>query len=213
MSKQAKASNASNAQKLVHSLIRIVPGAHEENLRTVRKVRAFIQNPEASSPALWKIPASFGNPLLNWVPFHRGEYVTQAVPVPGMTPAYLLPLPGQRALIIGSPAGVTLDGGIWDDEAQRWTNVKDLQILVNTPDGVTCATVESGDFVLFTESTGPDQETVDSATAILDELEKRILDEREKHTLEEAQSIQEELVFEDVTLALAQGQEEGQENE
>lgn len=208
MSKQAK---ASNAQKLVHSLIRIVPGAHEENLRTVRKVRAFIQNPEASSPNLKNITAYWGTQTpYCWVPFARGEYVTQAVPAPGMTPAYLLPLPGQRALVLGSPAGVTLDGGIWDDAAQRWTNVKDLRILVNTPDGVTCAIVESGEFVPVTESTGPDQETVDSATAILDELEKRILDEMEKHILE-TQSIQEELVFEDVTLA--GGHEEGQENE
>lgn len=173
MSKQAK---ASNAQQLVHSLIRIVPGAHEENLWTVRKVRAFIQNPEKSQPALWKIPAPFGGPLMGWVPFARGEYVTQAVPAPGMTPTYLLPLPGQRALVLGSPAGVTLDGGIWDDAAQRWTNVKDLRILVNTPDGVTCATVESGDFVPVTESTGPDHETVESAAALLDELEKRILE-------------------------------------
>lgn len=205
MPKQAK---ASNAQKLVHSLIRIVPGAHDENLRTVRKVRAFIQNPEASSPALWKIPTPFGSPLLDWVPFSSGQYVTQAVPAAGMSPAYLLPLPGQRALILGSPERVDLNGAIWDVNSCRWTNVKDLRILVNTPDGVTCATVESGDFVLVTESTGPDQETVDSATAILDELEKRILDEMEKL---EAQSIQEELVFEDVTLA--GDQEEGQEDE
>lgn len=69
-----------------------------------------------------------------------------------------------------------MDGAIWDDSAQRWTNVKDLRILVNTPEGVTIATVESSDFIQATASTGPDQETVDSATAILDELEKRILD-------------------------------------
>jgi len=173
MSKQAK---ASNAQKLVHGLIRIVPGAHEENLRTVRKVRAFIQNPEKSQPTLWKIPAPFGGPLMGWIPFARGEYVTQAVPAAGMSPAYILPLPGQRALVLGSPVGVTLDGGIWDDAAQRWTNVKDLRILVNTPDGVTCATVESSDFIQAADSTGPDLETVESATAILDELEKRILE-------------------------------------
>lgn len=194
MSKQAK---ASNAQKLVHSLVRIIPGAHEENLRTARKVRAFIQNPEESQPTLEKIPAHFGNTLLGWVPFSRGQYVTQAVPAPGMSPAYLLPLPGQRALVLGSPDGVDLDGGIWDDSAKRWTNVKDLRILVNTPDGVTMATVESGDFVLATESTGPDQETVDSATAILDELEKRILDAQ----------------LEDSQKPAPEAQEEGQENE
>lgn len=193
MSNQAK---ASNAQKLVHSLIRIVPGAHEENLRTVRKVRAFIQNPEKSQPTLWKIPAPFGGPLLDWVPFSRGQYITQAVPAAGMSPAYLLPLPGQRALILGSPERVDMDGAIWNDSAQRWTNVKNLRILVNTPEGVTMATVDSGDFVLFTESTGPDQETVDSATAILNELEKRILDAQ----LEESQK------------PAPEAQEEGQEN-
>jgi len=173
MTKQAK---ASNAQKLVHGLTRIVPGAHEENLRTVRKVRAFIQNPERSQPALWKIPAPFGGPLMNWVPFSRGQYITQAVPAAGKSPAYLLPLPGQRALILGSPERVDMDGAIWDDSAQRWTNVKDLRILVNTPDGVTMATVESSDFIQAIDSTGPDLETVESATAILDELEKRILE-------------------------------------
>lgn len=194
MSKQAK---ASNAQKLVHSLIRMVPGAHEENLRTVRKVRAFIQNPEKSQPALWKIPAPFGSPLLDGVPFSRGQYITQAVPAAGMSPAYLLPLPGQRALILGSPERVDMDGAIWCDSAQRWTNVKDLRILVNTPEGVTIATVESSDFIQATASTGPDQETVDSATAILDELEKRILDAQ----LEENQK------------PAPETQEEGQENE
>ena len=70
-----------------------------------------------------------------------------------------------------------MDGALWDDSAQRWTNVKDLRILVNTPDGVTCATVESSDFIQATASTGPDLETVESATAILDELEKRIFGE------------------------------------
>ena len=69
-----------------------------------------------------------------------------------------------------------MDGAIWDDSAQRWTNVKDLRILVNTPDGVTMATVESSDFIQAIDSTGPDLETVESATAILDELEKRILE-------------------------------------
>lgn len=194
MPKQAK---ASNAQQLVHSLIRIVPGAHEENLRTVRRVRAFIQNPEKSQPALWKIHVPFGGPLLDWVPFTRGQYITQAVPAAGMTPAYLLPLPGQRALILGSPERVDMDGAIWDDSAQRWTNVKDLRILVNTPEGVTMATVESSYFIPAQASTGPDQETVDSATAILDELEKRILDAQ----LEESQK------------PTPEAQEEGQENE
>lgn len=194
MSKQAK---ASNAQQLVHSLIRIVPGAHEDNLRTVRKVRAFIQNPEKSQPALWKIPAPFGSPLLDGSPFIRGQYITQAVPAAGMSPAYLLPLPGQRALILGSPERVDMDGALWDDSAQRWTNVKDLRILVNTPEGVTMATVESSYFIPAQDSTGPDQETVDSATAILDELEKRILDAQ----LEENQK------------PAPEAQEEGQENE
>jgi hypothetical protein len=190
MSKQAK---ASNAQKLIHSLIRMVPGAHEENLRTVRKLRAFIQNPEASSPNLENIAAYWGAKIpYGWVPFSRGNYVTQAVPAPGMTPAYLLPLPGQRSLVLGSPEGVDLDGGIWDDAAQRWTNVKDLRILVNTPDGVTCATVESGDFVLVSDTTGPDQETVASAVAILDELEKRILDAQLEDSQKPAPETQEE---------------------
>ena len=90
-----------------------------------------------------------------------------------------------------------MDGAIWDDSAQRWTNVKDLRILVNTPEGVTIATVESSDFIQATVSTGPDQETVDSATAILDELEKRILDAQ----LEENQK------------PAPEAQEEGQENE
>lgn len=189
MPKQAK---ASNAQQLVHSLIRIVPGAHEENLRTVRKVRAFIQNPEKSQPTLWKIPAPFGSPLLDWVPFVRGQYITQAVPAAGMSPAYLLPLPGQRALILGSPERVDMDGAIWDDSAQRWTNVKDLRILVNTPEGVTIATVESSDFIPAQASTGPDQETVDSATAILDELEKRILDAQLEESQKPAPEAQEE---------------------
>jgi len=195
MSKQAK---ASNAQKLVHSLVRIVPGAHEENLRTVRKIHAFIQNPEASSPNLEDVPAYFGvkNPY-GWVPFTRGQYVTQAVPAAGMSPAYLLPLPGQRALVLGSPEGVDLDGAIWDDNSCRWTNLKDLRILVNTPDGVTMATVESSDFILATASTGPDLEAVESATAILDELEKRILEAQ----LEESQK------------PAPEAQEEGQENE
>lgn len=195
MSKQAK---ASNAQKLVHSLVRIVPGAHEENLRTVRKIHAFIQNPEATSPNLENVPAYFGakNPY-GWVPFTRGQYVTQAVPAAGMSPAYLLPLPGQRALVLGSPEGVDLDGAIWDDNSCRWTNVKDLRILVNTPDGVTMATVESSDFILATASTGPDLEAVESATAILDELEKRILEAQ----LEESQK------------PAPEAQEEGQENE
>ena len=183
MPKQAK---ASNAQKLVHGLIRIVPGDHEDNLRTVRKVRAFIQNPEKSQPALWKIPAPFGSPLLDWVPFSRGQYITQAVPAAGMSPAYLLPLPGQRALILGSPERVDMDGAIWDGSAQRWTNVKDLRILVNTPDGVTMATVESSDFIQAADSTGPDLETVESATAILDELEKRILDAQLEDDLKSA---------------------------
>lgn len=195
MSKQAK---VSNAQKLVHSLVRIIPGAHEENLRTVRKIRAFIQNPEASSPNLENVPAYFGakNPY-GWVPFARGQYVTQAVPAAGMSPAYLLPLPGQRALVLGSPEGVDLDGAIWDDNSCRWINVKDLRILVNTPDGVTMATVESSDFILATASTGPDLEAVESATAILDELEKRILEAQ----LEESQK------------PAPEAQEEGQENE
>ena len=195
MSKQAK---ASNAQKLVHSLVRIVPGAHEENLRTVRKIHAFIQNPEASSPNLEDVPAYFGvkNPY-GWVPFTRGQYVTQAVPAAGISPAYLLPLPGQRALVLGSPEGVDLDGAIWDDNSCRWTNVKDLRILVNTPDGVTMATVESSDFILATASTGPDLEAVESATAILDELEKRILDAQ----------------LEDSQKPAPEAQGEGQENE
>lgn len=90
-----------------------------------------------------------------------------------------------------------MDGAIWDDSAQRWTNVKDLRILVNTPEGVTIATVESSDFIQATASTGPDLETVDSATAILDELEKRILDAQ----LEESQK------------PAPESQEEGQENE
>ena len=83
-----------------------------------------------------------------------------------------------------------MDGAIWDDSAQRWTNVKDLRILVNTPDGVTIATVESSDFIQATASTGPDLETVESATAILDELEKRILEaqlEDDQRTAPEAQ--------------------------
>jgi len=195
MSKQAK---ASNAQKLVHSLVRIVPGAHEENLRTVRKIHAFIQNPEASSPNLEDVPAYFGvkNPY-GWVPFTRGQFITQAVPASGKTPAYSLPLPGQRALVLGSPEGVNLDGAIWDDNSCRWTNVKDLRILVNTPDGVTMATVESSDFVAFTPETVADQETVDSAVVILDELEKRILEAQ----LEESQK------------PAPEAQEEGQENE
>ena len=83
-----------------------------------------------------------------------------------------------------------MDGAIWDDSAQRWTNVKDLRILVNTPDGVTIATVESSDFIQAIDSTGPDLETVESATAILDELEKRILEaqlEDDQRTAPEAQ--------------------------
>lgn len=90
-----------------------------------------------------------------------------------------------------------MDGAIWDDSAQRWTNIKDLRILVNTPEGVTIATVESSYFIPAQASTGPDQETVDSATAILDELEKRILDAQ----LEENQK------------PAPEAQEEGQENE
>lgn len=180
------------AQKLVHSLIHIVPGAHEENLRTVRKVRAFVQNPEESSPALDKIPAFYGTMGVGWVPFEPGQYVTQPVPAPGVNPAYLLPLPGQRALVIGSPENLDLDGGIWDDVAQRWTNVKDLRILVNTPQGVAAATVESGDFVLVSDTTGPDQEFVDSAVAILDELEKRILDAQLEDSQKPAPETQEE---------------------
>ena len=91
-----------------------------------------------------------------------------------------------------------MDGALWDDSAQRWTNVKDLQILVNTPEGVTIAVVESSYFIQA--STGPDLETletVDSATAILNELEKRILDAQ----LAESQK------------PAPEAQEEGQENE
>lgn len=90
-----------------------------------------------------------------------------------------------------------MDGALWDDSAHRWTNVKDLRILVNTPDGVTMATVESSDFIQAIDSTGPDLETVESATAILDELEKRIL---------EAQ-------LEDSQKPAPEAQEEGQEDE
>lgn len=167
------------ATSLVRGLISFEPGNHQENLRKVQSLREFLCNPEGNED-LQKIPASHGvDPQVQpWTPYSAGDLVTQRIQADGSF-GYLVPIPGQPALVLGCPKDFSLDGAVWDSKNHRWSGVDDVRVLVNTPEGPRVVDMESSRLVPHYLGR-PEQEhqiqaeLLRATHAVLDDLEEKI---------------------------------------